>query len=91
MSIEEFIGLFDKKKITEGKIRFLFYLPRGFPCKYWCDGEPDSNYEELVKHISEDEVLKTYSIIGLEESYFNDSENPKDRYVEVLVFLGSSL
>ena len=66
MSIEEFIGLFDKKKITEGKIRFTFLPPKGFPCKYWCEDGTDA--DSLLKSILSSEVNE-YEIIGAEEIY----------------------
>lgn len=68
MSIEEFIGLFDKKKITEGKIRFTFLPPKGFPCKYWCENGTDA--DSLLESILASEV-NNYEIIGVEETHFD--------------------
>lgn len=79
MTIPEFVGLFDKQKITEGRIRFLFYPPIGFPCKYWCTEETDAN--SLIKSISQDGELMDCVIDGLEEVFFED----KIDYLDVIV------
>lgn len=64
MSITEFVGLFDKNKVAEGKIRFTFLPPKSWPCKFGCeDGE---DVDALIKHIQESPV-KEYEIIGAEE------------------------
>lgn len=68
MSIPEFIGLFDKQKVAEGKIRFTFLPPNGWPFKFWC--EDGTDVDSLLESILTSEA-NNYEIIGVEETHFD--------------------
>ena len=86
MSITEFVGLFDKKKVEEGKLRFFFYPPNGFPFTCWCDVENGSSYENFIKDISENYVLNQYVIAEFAEVNFIDKEDYiEGDYIEAIV------
>ena len=80
MSITDFVGLFDKQKVSEGKIRFTFLPRKKFPFKFMCKEGEDA--DSLINSIRESPVSK-YEIIGAEEMHFNGRYD----YVVVMVQL----
>lgn len=69
MTISEFIALFDKDAVENGKVAFVFHHPTAGKYRFWC--EKGDTKEDLVKDIAEHECLASYEIDGFEEVFFD--------------------
>ena len=86
MTLAEFIMLFDKKAVEDGKISFCFHEPKGGKWHIWCEKQLSNTQQDLVDFVKKNKCLNDKEIDGFQEVRIEPSLSDVDGVKITLLF-----